>query len=322
MNSDIFQTESDMSFMLDHDEICIMQANQLLSMGCLEYETAAYGSAYMVNDEIYYYISSREERMKKFCQDACLSNRYHTPIRYFCKRYDLMEESEEEINLRFRLEVAQKLYDSYPKILFEATEELSGEVCANKGFPLVQALASALENNFDINELRIFANLLEMLLQGRQINREGYLVMRQWLEQEYEKNAEESIPYGTYKRQYAGFVYESEKGTRGYFMDALPYLAEEKQTEMIQQGYIVTPILNIRYYFDSFVNPQKNRSMFKEEMAKYLDKNYVTLMKLFRQLPSTVDQTRYHELAAEIAAAGKKEAIEAFRYYGYLCNVI
>lgn len=101
---------------LDHDTVCMMQANQLLAMNCLEYETAAYGVTYLSNDEMQFYISSKEETMWKFQQKAYKNGVYLTPNKYYCKRYDLINDSEDEVKQRFRIEVANLLYEAYPRV--------------------------------------------------------------------------------------------------------------------------------------------------------------------------------------------------------------
>lgn len=320
MTKDIFRTESDAAFMLDHDEVCMLQASQLLAMGCMEYEAAAYGCAYMDKGERHYYISSREESMNKFRQKACLEQIYHTPVEYFCRRYDLLDESEEEINARFRMETAQLLDRRYPKVLFEAIEELNQAPCANDGFPILQEMAALLENTFDLPALGLFAHLLEMLLLGRRVNHAAYQIMRRWLEAEYEKNAVEPLHCGAYKRQYAGFAYAGE-GKTGYFMDALPHLVQSKQAAYIARGYVVTPILTETYYADAFVLPQTDKAHFKKAMDRYLGDGYLKLMVFLHALPATINAGRYHELAAELQAVCTPEAQAAFKYYGHLCNV-
>ena len=318
---DVFSTENEAPSMLDHDEVCMAQANQLLLMGCLEYEAAVYGCAYLENGEIYYYLSARKEQIKAFCQNACLQNIYHTPVHYFCKRYDLLDDSEEEINQKFRLEVAKSLSARYPRLLFDAAEALRQSVCANAGFGLVKEIAAQLENGFDIDALTLFADLLDRLLEGRLLNQEAYLIMSQWLKAEYEKNAIETIPYGAYKRQYAGFAYEK-AGKRGYFADALPYLAEERRSTYLTQGYLVSPILTKTYYSEAFTNPLENKKQFLQELQTYLNDGYLALMQRFRQLPATIDSQRYHILSESIQATGQQAAIDAWRYQGYLCNVL
>ena len=308
-------------YQLDHDAVCMSQANQLLTMGCLEHEVAVYGCACLQDGQMMYYLSQREESMRRFRLDACLHNRYVTPSHYFCQRYDLLTESEAEIDRAFRLMVAQKLHQRYPRILLEAVASLNETPCANDGFPLLQDMCAALANGFDPNALCLFADLLDLLLQGRRINREAYVLMQQWLQAEQAKMAVETIARGAYQRTFSGFAYERSDGTVGYFADALRYLAEERRSALLGEGRTVTPILTITYTFDAFTSPRENKQQFLTEAAAYLNADYLALMRRFRQLPPSIDACRYQTLAADIAACGQRAAVDAFRAYGCLCGV-
>ena len=84
---DILGCGSEDVYLPDHDELCAIQAGQLLNMGCLEYETSAYACAFFKNQKVYYYISGHDESIRSFCQEMCLQGIYHTPIRYFGERF-------------------------------------------------------------------------------------------------------------------------------------------------------------------------------------------------------------------------------------------
>ncbi len=307
----------------DHDQVCVSQANKLLQIGYLEYETAVYGSAYCSRDgEINYYISAKEDTMDKFLCNCYQQNIYPTPAKYFFKRYDLVNDTEEEIKTRFRLETARKLKAAYPPIVFEALQALTANDCANNAFPIMQELTEQLDSCFDLNQLHLFGNLTEMLFRGRLLTKESYILLNQWLAKEYEKISVEPIASGDYRRTYSGFAYKKNDGQIKYFIDAFPYMAKEKQVHFISQGYIVTPILSITYYADSFNNLQKSsRDVFQEEMQKYIGETYIKLMALLRQLPPGVNNDLFLSYYEKIKATGSKQAIETFLYYGYLWNV-
>ena len=308
--------------LLNHDVVCTAQAGQLLSAGCLEYETAAYGIAYQKNGEIYYYISSREDSMLDFIKNAYMENLQYTPLRYFFKRFDLLDESEDEIKEKFRLEIAQRLYDSYPDVFFEALNDLTAAPCVNAAYPLVEKIANQLENSFDQHHLNIFENLLDFLLQSRLLSKEGYHIFLKWLHNEREKSSVEPIASSIYRRTYTGFAYEKPDGSIGYFADAVHHLALEKRNNYINKGYLVTLMLTIQYYADSFNNLQKTRQSFLTTLKKYLDTNYIAIMKAFHRLSSGIDTEKYHKYEALIAETKKDKAIEAFQYYGHLWNII
>jgi len=306
---------------LNHDVVCTAQAGQLLSMGCLEYETAAYGIAYQKEQEIYYYISSRENSMLDFIKNSYLENIYYTPLKYFYKRYDMIDVSEDEVKAAFHLEIANRLCDQYPDVFFEALNSLTTTPCPNAAFPLVQKMTKELENTFDVNHLNIFGNLLELLLQSRLLSREGYYIFLKWQNNEYEKTSAESVVSSNYKRTYTGFAYERPNGDIGYFCDAVHHLAMEKQTAYIAKGYCVTPLLSISYYADTFNHLQKTRQSFLATLKQYFDSNYITIMKWFHTLSTGIDKEQYILYKKKISETGKEKAIEAFNYYGHLWNI-
>lgn len=305
----------------DHDQMAISQANKLLQIGYLEYETEVYGSAYYKNGEINYYISAKDETMDKFLRNCYQQNIYPAPAKYFSKRYDLINDTEEEIKTRFRLSVAYKLKEAYPPVFFEALTALTAEDCKNGAFALMNELCEQLDSCFDMHQLNLFGDLTEMLFRGRLLTKESYILLNQWLAKEFEKISVEPIASGDYRRTYAGFAYQKPDGTIKYFIDAFPYMAMEKQIMFLTKGYVVTPILRITYYADSFNNLMNSREKFKVELEKYVGEMYIKLMQLFRQLPAGVDNDLYHSFMEKIKATGSKAAEEAFLYYGYLWNV-
>ena len=305
----------------DHDQMAISQANKLLQIGYLEYETEVYGSAYYKNGEINYYISAKDDTMDKFIRNCYQQNIYPTPAKYYSKRYDLVNDTEDEIKTRFRLSVARTLKGSYPPVYFEAINALTATESTNGAFALMQELCEQLDSCFDMHQLNLFGDLVEMLFRGRLLTKESYILLNQWLSKEFEKISVEPIASGDYRRTYAGFAYQKPDGTIKYFIDAFPYMAMEKQIMFMTKGYIVTPILTITYYADSFNNLMNSRELFKAELEKYVGEMYIKLMQLFRQLPAGVDYALYRSYQEKIDATGCKAAQEAFLYYGYLWNV-
>ena len=106
-----------------------------------------------------------------------------------------------------------------------------------------------------------------------------------------------------------------------YFIDAFPYMAKEKQGLFMARGYMVTPVLTVTYYADSFNNLQNVGKDFKKTIEHYLGAMYMRLMEVLRALAAGVDQELYFTYLEQIKAFGTKQAVEAFLYYGYLWNI-
>ena len=307
---------------LDHDTACVEQAGKLMKIGYLEYEIAAYASAVYQNDEVYYYISAKKDSTAHFIQQCYLHNLYPTPIRYYYKRYDLLHLTEDEVKDIFRLDVARQMQAAYPKAYFEAVKELTEPSVTDYALPILEELSGQLENCFNLSHLKIYENLLDMLLPSRLLSLSGYQLMKRWLDKEYEKLSIEPVIAGDYERTYAGFAYLQENGVLKYFIDAFTYIAHEKQTSFIGQGKVVSPILTLTYSAKSFQHMEWMRKQFKTDIAKYLNNDYFRLMQLLKTLPSTVDKAKFEEYLQRFDAEGAAQAVDALRYYGYLWNVL
>ena len=293
-----------------------------MEIGYLEYETACYGTAYYKNGDINYYICEKEEMMDKFMVKCLNENIIPTPVKYYYKRYDLLKQSVEYINTIFRYEVARKLQSAYPQIFFDAVLTLTEPLSSNEAYPILDEIAGQLESCFDMNQLQLFDGLLEMLLRARQISYEGYLLLNQWLKKEYEKVAVEPIASGVYRKTYSGFAYKKLGEEIKYYCDAYPYIAKEKQEKYLRAGHIVTPILTATQYGSSFKELDKSKLIFENDLRRYLGSTYIALMELLRTLPAAVDAEKYHTFMERIQETGSRQAIEAFRFYGVLWNIV
>ena len=306
----------------NHDIVCMAQANQLLANGFLGYEAAAYSTVYKKDGKINYYITSREDSIVKFIKESCTDNVYYVPIRYNNKRYDLIDYSQKELNELFRYETAQKLYYDYPEKLFDALEDLTAAPCSNSAHSILEMIAENLTNSFDSNYLNIFSSMLDILLQGRKINKETYYIFAEWLNKEYEKSAVEEITVSYYSRNYNGFAYEKTDGSVGYFSDAIYHRTLEKHVDYITRGYIVTPILSVSYHADSMERLLECKKEFIETLKFYFDTYFFALIKILYSLPSDISREKYHFYEEQIAQSNSKYAINAFQYYGFLWNIL
>lgn len=251
----------------------------------------------------------------------CVCKAYHTPIRYFGERFDLLDLTKEETDRKFRLETAYKMKKDYPQQLFQAVYELTIQPSLNKGYEVLQAAAERLENCFDPHQIDLFENLLLMLLKGRLINIQSYRIMLEWVKKEYRKMAIEPLKNGCY----SGSMLDLSMRISWAEEDILPmrrFIMQRKNRNFIKTRDIwLRPFLKITYYADSYINPLENRTVFLSELDKYLNDDYLRFMRIFAQMGSTINAGLYNEWAEKIALSGVKEAMEAFRTFGIDCHV-
>ena len=310
------------SLIVDHDALCVAQSGRLLEVGYLEYEVAAYGIAIYRDEHIHYYISEHEEMIHEIAKEGFLKNEYSTPVRYYFKRYDLLHKTKEEVLQEFYVHVAKDLQKKYPKQYFLTINSLVSMQSQNGAVQLLKEMTQQLDSCFDEKHLQLFEEFLDMLLVARHISLESYQLMKNWIVLERRKMDVETISWGKYKRTYAGFAYQKESETVRYFIDAVPFRALEKQRAFIAQGYTVTPILTCSYYGASFADLNSARNVFEKELEKYCGVLYMPLMHWIKALPASVDQNIYNRYLEQMKEECSKECVDAYRYFGYMWNVI
>lgn len=304
---------------VDHDTIIMIQAQKLMEVGYLEYEAAVYGTAYIQDGNLKYYICEQEQAMDKFMGKCLREGIFATPAKYFYQRYDLMDDSVDKIKKDFRIAVAKKLKRYYSGEFFEAIQDLTALKPQNQAYEILKEVTEQLDSCFNTCQLDLFQGLLEMLMRGRHINNEGYKIFHDWLDTEYGKFLDD-IMVGRYKKQYSGFAYQKNNGEIKYYCDAYTYMAKEKQVKYITRGDIVTPVLSKKYYQTSYQQLEKEKNDFEGKLHQYLDSNYIKLMQLIKALPSTVDAKKYNKYLNQLKEAGDRVTIDTFMYFGALWN--
>ena len=137
--ADMIATEHDLlSQDLDHDAIAAAQSKELLRAGFMEEEFACYGTAFVEDGEIKYYISSTERSMNRFVARCIMRNIYPTPPKYYVMRCNVSAGLRDDIRQQFKLNTAYALKRDYTLLYFQAMEELSSYPVDNESMPILQ----------------------------------------------------------------------------------------------------------------------------------------------------------------------------------------
>lgn len=309
------------SEVVDHDLACIQQAAKLQSIGYLEYEVAMYACA-VQSDDVYYFVTEKEENAEKFVKQCLLDGRCPTSIHYYVKRFDLIDKTVAEITNQYKLSVAKSLKETYPKEYFAAINDLTSGPYYNEAYPIVLEMEEQLENLFDMDQLIMFDDLLDTLLKARQLNLEGYHLAQSWLRSEKEKFSQDYMAFSSYKRTYAGFAYLDRNGKYRVFCDAVPYNAKNRREKIMREDVLTTPILQKTYYADSFQELLKTKDHFLNEFQSLDLDSYFKLMRLFRELPASVDEEKYNEYNMRLQQICTKSTMNAYNELGRIWNVL
>ncbi len=306
---------------LDHDAIATAQSRELINSGFMEEEFACYGTAYIEQGKIKYYISSTERSMNKFMANCILNNIYPTPAKYFVMRCNVPAGMRDDIRQQFKKHSAFLLQQDYPKIYFAAMEKLSAYHADNQAMSILSAVKTKVENTFDQVALEVFRGLVLEALTMKHLTKESYAYWMNWLADEYRKMEEEILEYNYYKRSYSGFAYVN-RGRLQYVRNAFETKVIEQRNRMITEGKVVTPILHKDYYAGTYANLDVCKDVFRELLETYYNRRFFSIVTQLRDLPSVVPIKEYDMWLEKVKTMGKKKAVDSLVYHGHLWHVL
>ena len=250
---------------LDHDAIAAVQSKELLRAGFMEEEFACYGTAFVENGEIKYYISSTERSMNRFVARCIMRNIYPTPPKYYVMRCNVSAGLRDDIRQQFKLDTAYALKRNYTLLYFQAMEKLSSYPVDNEAMPILQEMKDEIENTFDKIALEIFRGVVLEALTMKHLTQEGYSYWQTWIDDEYRKMEEDILEYNYYKRTYSGFAYKQNDQIH-FVRNAFETKTIERRNTLIAEGKLVTPILRKDYYAATYGELDYGRDDFRNIM--------------------------------------------------------
>lgn len=306
---------------LDHDEQCVDQARQLISSGFMEEEFACYGTAYMENGEIKYYISTTSYSMKQFINSCMKQNIYPSVPQYFVKRNNVTPGNRDYMRQMFKKDAALKLQSQYPPVYFEALAKAGAYSNDNAAMDLLFTLKNEIESSFDHVALELFGEIVNEALMARHLTEDSYRYWMSWLEKERQKMADEIREWNHYQRSYTGYAVQENDRIR-YRKDGMEAMTVERRNKDIAQGKLVTPILRKQYFASSDTELLGSAKTFLSLMEQYLNSGLFAIAKEIRSIPPVVPKEEYLNWLKQIESTGAQNAVESFKYYGYLWGVL
>lgn len=305
---------------LDHDAIAAAQSKELLSAGFMEEEFACYGTAFVENGKIKYYISTTERSMNRFVARSMMKNIYPTPPKYYVMRCNVSAGLKDDIRQQFKLDTAYALKEDYSPLYFQAMEVLSAYPVDNAAMPILEIMSKEIENTFDKIALEIFRGVVLEALTMKHLTQEGYSYWQNWLDNEYRKMEEDIQEYNYYKRTYSGFAYLQNE--RIYFIrNAFETKTIERRIALITEGKIVSPILRKDYYASTYGELDQGRENFSLIMKDYFNEGFFEYIKEMYALPSVVPKEAFQQWQKRLAEVGSKKENDSLRYHENLWNI-
>lgn len=132
---------------------------------------------------------------------------------------------------------------------------------------ILERYRNDLEGRYAREPLDLFSVFLDEALERHRLSTEAYADFAGWLEENYEKMADDWIVKEQYERTFYGFASYKDPASLNVRVDTAPFNLLQKQQEMRRQGVAATPIFRKTVQYKESSAVAKVRRDFQDWMA-------------------------------------------------------
>lgn len=291
-------------------------AGAMAEMGRYAKELTVYGSVLWRKGKRIYALSSAAEKVYDFLerdeQLQCLS----VPV--VSQRTSLWVPSgcEEAVGRAVRRALAKQMAEDHPTAFFEMTESLIDKAADNLAEGLLDELQDTLEGTFDQVKLTLFAGLVQMAYQRRQVTPSTWQRYRVWLARQEREMANDVLRRERFQQTFYGFVYQKADGSWEYYANAVKGTACQRLSVLKASGHLTSTLVSKNLSQAHSCPLRELRADFLAYLAEIFDAAYCERLLAIDALPSVVEQEAFDQTLAEVQRTFGKPSSQALKQWG------
>lgn len=293
---------------------CALDVDRMAKMGKFPVDFHVYGCAYEENGEILYRISSNEEKMYEFIQNSVYENRYPTAMDSLTHTQTVLSDQYEEIMEQVKYTLARTLRQHY-QALFPVLRPFAALPANHAACAMLENMVESLEGCFDERALQLLEGAIDLAFAAKVLDQNSEQALMHWIKNQRLQMQDDPVAQDKFGRTFYGFGYESQDGALKYYCDAQKVNVYEKHQAFSMQGLVVLPIFHEDYWFGSRSQLSGIKKVFRQELAQYENKDYLTFVKTLRSLPGVVPQMEFDAAINTLEKENEQAAATMLRYY-------
>lgn len=310
-----------MNLNLFRDVECGMDVSRMVELGKFDKEFTVYGCAYRHEGETYFAVSEHADtiyrlREKLQLKGVCPSNvmNYHVATSVPAGEID-------EIWQDIKWELAKKLMKTYPDSFLDMLNELIDRPAKNIAWPYLQQWQKDLEGRFLKDWLSLFDKLVEECYLAKQLDEKHYQLLYTWSKKIWQQMEDDPVVKDIHHRTLSGFAYSDKRKAIQFKINAQYTQVCRKRQELMNQGYVVTPIYSETFWFQTQTQFPPKQNEFREKLSEML-KPCMELMKKLRKSESFIDKQLFALYYEKVNSLNNKFLQDTFKSYGYQWNCL
>lgn len=296
--------------------------NKLAEMNCFEQDCTVYGYSWKrENGKRMYSMSDDELLIQRTYEEHALEGCTLTPMQQWTTRAIVKEETQEDLFLYFKLQLAKQLKEQFPDAYFAALLQLQQAPGDDQAETLLLEWQEELDGYFDEEELHLFAGAVDYAYVTKHLPEWRYKQLCKWIKLTKKQMMRKMQMHDNFERTFYGVAYQSKTtGNYAFMCNANEKSLYNKVKEMDEEGVLHTPIYQKTYWYNRSNDLPKVRKQFETDLKELMDETYLDRIITLQSLPSAIPAELWATCMEQIES--QETAAEGLRYWGRRWNII
>lgn len=224
------------------DDMCGIDVARMAELGGFAEEITIIGCVYKQDGDVLYRVTDDPDEAYRFYESAARQGILPTLPQIYVRREIIPAGQHERMTDEAKLTCARQMRDAFDSRFWQCFDALAATPAENSAANILERYRKDLEGRYAREPLDLFSVFLDEALERHRLSTEAYADFAGWLEENYEKMADDWIVKEQYERTFYGFASYRDAATLNLRVDTAPFNLLEKQQDLRQQGVHVTPI--------------------------------------------------------------------------------
>lgn len=280
------------------DDMCGMDVARMEELGGFAEEISVIGCAYKVENEVLYRVTDAPEEAYQFYESAARNGILPTLPQIYVRREIIPAGQRERMTDEAKIACARQMHAVFDQRFWQYFDTLKESAATNSAYTLLARYRKMLEGRFSHEPLELFEVFLNEALNRHRLTSDAYAEFAAWLDENYEKMADDWIVKEQYERTFYGFASYRDPSALNVRVDTAPFNLMQRQLDMQTQGVAVTPIFKKTAQYRESAALTKVRRQFQEWVQKIIDQFAVPFEQFLVNGEKPVAPFDLHEIAS------------------------
>ncbi len=311
------------------DVTSAQMVHALAEMNCFEQDCVIYGYAWQrENGKRMYSLSEDELLIQQSFERHLKEHCCMTPVRQYKTRAVIKEETQEDLFLYLKLQLAKELRDAFNDVYFRCLAELQRTPGDAQAEEILLPWQAELDGYFEEDKILLFSGAVDYAYVTKHLPEWRYRQLQKWISQTKKQMIRRMYVHDQFERTFYGVVCVRSAGSSG---DAAPQYSllcnanektlNNKVKELDQQGISHTPVYKKTYWYARSTDLPRVRQTFEADLKEIMDETYLARVMRLQKLPSAIPGDLWRQCLREVEAGCSAEALDGLRYWGSRWNI-